>query len=181
MYTSDTWDGSVITNASGPILVCQMDGDIGLVEERTGMLLMQVQFPSVARDFLPESTFSADSYSVCTPPCAIACIYLCVHVKDSIVHVRIQWIMETLKHPACTIAWVAWLSQLAFPREGNLNFPWEKSHWNNTDVEKKKLKKKKEDIHACAQWVTLICDCQPYSFFLFSVRHSYFELQPWRG
>ena len=24
---------------------------------------------------------------------------------------------------------------LAFPREGNLNFPWEKSHWANTVVE----------------------------------------------
>ena len=23
------------------------------------------------------------------------------------------------------------LSQLAFPGEGNPNFPWEKSHWNN--------------------------------------------------
>ena len=139
MYTSDTWDGSVITNASGPILVCQMDGDIGLVEERTGMLLMQVQFPSVARDFLPESTFSADSYSVCTPPCAIACIYLCVHVKDSIVHVRIQWIMETCKHPACTVGWVAQLLQLAFPGKSNLYCPWEKSQWDNRVYNTKKL------------------------------------------
>ena len=31
------------------------------------------------------------------------------------------------------------LSQLAFPGEGNLNFPWEKSHWDNTIVKKKKL------------------------------------------
>ena len=31
----------------------------------------------------------------------------------------------------------ATLSQLAFPREGNLNFPWEKSHWDNTVVKKK--------------------------------------------
>ena len=32
----------------------------------------------------------------------------------------------------------ATLSQLAFPGEGNPNFPWEKSHWDNTVVEKKK-------------------------------------------
>ena len=50
--------------------------------------------------FLPESTFSADSYGIYTPLCAIACIYICVHVKDPVIHVRVQWIIETLKHPA---------------------------------------------------------------------------------
>ena len=30
----------------------------------------------------------------------------------------------------------ATLSQLAFPGEGNPNFPWEKSHWDNTAVKK---------------------------------------------
>ena len=50
-----------------------------------------------------------------TPPCAIACINICVHVKDPVVHVRVQWIMETLKHPARTVGWVvqlcrSWLS-----------------------------------------------------------------------
>ena len=44
------------------------------------------------------------------PPGATACIYICSHVKDSVVHVRVRWIMETLKHQACT---VARLSQLA--------------------------------------------------------------------
>ena len=34
------------------------------------------------------------------------------------------------------------LSQLAFPREGHPNFPWEKSHWDNTVV--KSIKKKVE-------------------------------------
>ena len=28
----------------------------------------------------------------------------------------------------------ATLLQLVFPREGNLDFPWEKSHWDNTGV-----------------------------------------------
>ena len=35
--------------------------------------------------------------------------------------------------------------QLAFPREGNPNFPWEKSHWDNTVVKKEKKKKGKKD------------------------------------
>ena len=49
--------------------------------------------------------------------------------------------METLKHQA----WVgrvglgsATLSQLAFPGENNPNFPWEKFHWDNTVVKKRK-------------------------------------------
>ena len=36
----------------------------------------------------------------------------------------------------------ATLLQLAFPWEGNPNFPWEKSHWNNTAVKKSFLKSK---------------------------------------
>ena len=34
----------------------------------------------------------------------------------------------------------ATLSQLAFPREGNPNFPWVKSHWDNTVVKEVFLK-----------------------------------------
>ena len=29
------------------------------------------------------------------PFCAIACIYICAHVKGPVVHVRVGWIMET--------------------------------------------------------------------------------------
>ena len=43
--------------------------------------------------------------SVYTPPCA--CIYICARVKDPVVHVRVQWIMEILKQPACPLGWVA--------------------------------------------------------------------------
>ena len=66
--------------------------------------------------FLLESTFSADSLMCArTPPCAIACIDICAHVKDPVVQVKVQWIMETLKHLASTVGWVArlccsWLS-----------------------------------------------------------------------
>ena len=46
----------------------------------------------------------------------------------------VWWIMETLKHPACT---VALLLQLAFPREKNPNFPWENAHCGNAAVRSK--------------------------------------------
>ena len=62
-----------------------------------------------AGEFSPRVNFQFRlSYGVRTPPCTIACINTCVHVKDSVVHARVQWNMETLKHPACTIGWVAW-------------------------------------------------------------------------
>ena len=38
----------------------------------------------------------------------------------------------------------ATLSQLAFPVEGNPNFPWVKFHWDNTVSDLKKKKKKKK-------------------------------------
>ena len=44
---------------------------------------MQIQVPGVARDFSPLSTFSANSLTVSAQPqCAIACINICVHVKN---------------------------------------------------------------------------------------------------
>ena len=97
-------------------------------------------FPGAARDFSPRvSCQCRPSNGVCTPLWAIACIYICEHVKDPVLLVRVWLIIETLKHPACTLGWVAWLSQLACPGEGSLNFSWEKSHWNNTIV--KSIKK----------------------------------------
>ena len=93
------------------------DGHVAqLVEHQTGMLPKQVRFPGVARDFSPMVNFHCRlSYGVHTPQCAITCIYICLHVKDPIVYVRVQLIMETLKHQACTVGWVAqlchsWLS-----------------------------------------------------------------------
>ena len=77
--------------------------------------------------FLPRVNFQCRlSYGVRTPPCAIACINICTHVQDPVVHVRVRWIMETLKHPARTQGWAAqlcrsWLSpgktQPEFPLE----------------------------------------------------------------
>ena len=87
-----------------------------MVEHRTGTLATQVRFPSAARELSPRVNFQCRlSYGVRTPPCAIACIYTCAHVKDPVVYVRVRWIMKTLKHPASTVGWVArlcrsWLS-----------------------------------------------------------------------
>ena len=39
----------------------------------------------------------------------------------------------------------ATLSQLVFAGEGNPNFPWEKSQWDNTVVKSKVKKKKKKE------------------------------------
>ena len=70
----------------------------------------QVWFPDAARDFSPWVNFQHRLSLWCLYSlCATACTYTCVHVKDSVVHVRVCWIMETLKHPACTLGWVAWL------------------------------------------------------------------------
>ena len=66
-------------------------------------------FPSgAARNFSSRVNFQCRlAYGVRTPPCAIACNYSCAQVKDTVVHVRDQWIMETQKHPACTVGWEA--------------------------------------------------------------------------
>ena len=65
------------------LITTNWGGDVTqLVEHQTGLLLMQVQCPGAARDFSPRVNLSADSYSVCTPPCAIACVYVCAHIKD---------------------------------------------------------------------------------------------------
>ena len=65
-----------------------------LLEHRTVTPLTQVRFPDAARDFLPRVNFQCRiSFGVRTPTCAIACINICGHVKDPVVHVRVRWIM----------------------------------------------------------------------------------------
>ena len=88
-----------------------------LVERRTSTPLTLVRFPGAARDFFfPESTFIADSPTVSVHPrVQCSCINICLHVKAPVVHVRVRWIMEILKHPVCIVGWVAplchsWLS-----------------------------------------------------------------------
>ena len=84
--------------------------DVGrqLVDRRTVTPLRQVRFPGAARDFPPRVHIQCRlSYDVRTTSCAIVYINTCAHDKDPVVHVRVRWIMETLKHPACTVGWVA--------------------------------------------------------------------------
>ena len=67
-----------------------------LVEHRTGKPQTLIRFPGATSDFSPRVNFQCRlSYGVCTPPFAIA--YICAHTKDPVVHVRVWWIMETLK------------------------------------------------------------------------------------
>ena len=118
-----------------PPLLRYVGGDVAQVtERRTGTPLRQVRFPGAAKVFSPRVDYQCRHfYRVRTPPYAIACINICMHVKDPVVHFRVRWIMETLKTPSmhrrlCR----ATLSQLAFPGKNNPNFPWKKSKWDNS-------------------------------------------------
>ena len=96
-------------------IVCMMWDVAHLVHHRTGTPPTQVRFPGEARDFSPSQLSCRLSYRVRTPPCAIARINICAHVIDPVVHIRVRWIIETLKHWTCTVVWVArlcrsWLS-----------------------------------------------------------------------
>ena len=95
-----------------------------MVEHRTGTPLTQVRVPGAANDFSPRVNFQCRlSNCVRTPSCAIACINICAHVKDPVVHVRVRWIMETLKHPARTVGWVARLCRSWLSRGRRPKFP----------------------------------------------------------
>ena len=57
-----------------------------------------------------------------------------MNVQDPVIHDRLWWIMETLKHQECTAGWVARLLQLAFHVKSDPNFPLGKYQWDNTVV-----------------------------------------------
>ena len=108
-------------------------GKAQLAEPWTNTLLMQLQFPvqqgiflpkfnsqcskgffspssipSAARDFSPQVQSQCRlSYGVHTPPCAIACIIICVQVElrsCSPCQILVDYgHTDTLKHPECTI------------------------------------------------------------------------------
>ena len=73
-----------------------------------------VWFPGAVRGFLSEvSLWCRLSIGVRTPLGAIACINICAHDKDHVVHVRVRWIMATQTHTACIIGtklstWLLW-------------------------------------------------------------------------
>ena len=72
-------------------------GDVAqLVKHPTVTPLMQVQFLVVARDFSPRVKFQCRFSYVCPhTPCVIAYMYICAHINNPVVHVRVWWIMET--------------------------------------------------------------------------------------
>ena len=121
---------------------------VHLVDRMAGIPLMLVGFPGVAKDFFSELTLSFRlSSGVPTSPCAI-----CARVKDLGFHVRIRWIMETLKYSACTRKlgshyWRSWLSlrkEADFPK-GEIP--------DNSLVKKKKEKKQHMLADVCP-----VCD-----------------------
>ena len=70
--------------------------------------LRQVRFPGASRDFSPRVNFHEDSLSVSVHPRVQShALTFCSHVKDSVVLVRVRWIIEKVKHPACTVTWLA--------------------------------------------------------------------------
>ena len=100
--------------------------------------------PRCGKGFFSPSQLSVLTLQgVRTPPCAIACIYIRAHIKDPVVPVRVRWIIETLKHPACTVGWVARLcrSWLSLEKATRI-YHGKKSHWGNTVVKKQTNKQK---------------------------------------
>ena len=104
-----------------------LSGDVAqLVERPTGTPpLRQVRFPGAARDFSARVNFQCRlSYCLRWPPCVTACINICAHVKDPLVHVEVRWITEPLKTPCIRRSLgSATLSPLAFSREKQPEFP----------------------------------------------------------
>ena len=77
---------------------------IQLVQHWIRTPLMQVRLPGVTRDISPRVNFQCRlSNGVHTHPCAITRINICVHVKGPLVHVRVWWITETVRHLVCTV------------------------------------------------------------------------------
>ena len=105
--------------------------------------------PRCGKGFFSQSRLSVQTllHVSVHPPCAIACFKICAHIKDTIVHVRVWWITQTLKHPACTEGWATllchrWLSPGKATRM---------SHWDSTVVKSMWKKKFKKNIRVRSQ------------------------------
>ena len=59
--------------------------------------------PWCSKGFFSQSQLSVQTLLQCLYNPMCNCIYICAHVNDPVVHIRLWWIMET---PACTIGWV---------------------------------------------------------------------------
>ena len=93
--------------------------------------------PQCGKGFFSQSQLSVQTLLRCPyTPCAIACINICVHVKDPVLHVRVRWMHGNTKTPSMHSRFGSTtLSQLASPGESNPNFPWEEFYWDHTVVQ----------------------------------------------
>ena len=68
--------------------------------------------PRCGMGFFSQSQLSVQTLLRCmyTPVRNRMYLQMC-SLKDPVVHVRVWWILETLKRPACTIGWIARLSR----------------------------------------------------------------------
>ena len=57
--------------------------------------------------FFSQSHLSVQTLLRCPHTAVCSRMHLHLIVKDPVVHVRVRWIKETLKHLACTVGWVA--------------------------------------------------------------------------
>ena len=122
-----------------------------MIERRADTQLPQVRFPGASRDFSPIVNCQCRLSYVCPyTPCAIACISICAHVKHPVVHVRVRWIMETLKHPPYTVGWVARLCRNWLPwKKATRISRGNQSHWDNTVVKSKEKVKSTQTTGTC--------------------------------
>ena len=115
---------------------------LSCLKHQTVMPPTQVRFPSAARDFSPRVDFQCRlSYMYPYIPCVQS------HAITSVCTLKILQSMSEFGGFGNTKTFSmhsrlssVTLSQLAFPGESNPNFPWEKSHWDNTVVKSKKQK-----------------------------------------
>ena len=112
-------------------------GDVAqLVEYRTGTLPTQVRFPGAARHFFSQSPLSVQTALRCpyTPVCNRMHLHLCARYRSrSPCQSSVDY--GNTKTPSMHRRLdSATLLQLAFPREGNPNFPGRNPIWDNTAV-----------------------------------------------
>ena len=91
--------------------------------------------------------------------------------KDPVVHVRVQWIMETLKHPACTLDHNSVAA--GFPQGRQPKFPTGETRLGRYSCQKKKFKKSRKVLCGCLYTGTFytglsvaIAACTPLLFTL---------------
>ena len=97
-----------------------------------------------------------------TPPCVIACINVCAHVKDPVVHTCQSSVDygNTKTSSVHQRLGSATLSEFAFPEESNSYFLWQKSQKDNTVVKKGiklEIKEGEEETEPVPQSLLLSC------------------------